>query len=1214
MSAPAQDEARPLVFFVTVQLKYGCGDPSCMNPHCRSSPNFRHAAFFTSLQGTSSSDANSQIAALAMQVYAQNKGNAICLPSVRQTLAMWILAIDKLPNSPVVPLNHRCWTISSSAQQAVTGEAVARIREAGLNIQEVVDVSILRTTVECNLTNFDAMRRFCQFCSKEYVSLECDFDCPCFSGREGTSAVKRSQAFLERLYTDVQQNSAFYSILIDQAEREIQEEENEAVQVAVVTGPSQQGSVRNAGRPERQPRAAQPSRLSTEWVALDLSGHRLQIAAPSPSGPAADGAGAQDESLGGLRAAAGVRAGFQPLESRARPGPVGAFLRMVTQSIGDISTLFDIEPDIACEPKHVPVFIILLSLPERLFAHFPGFFQNICHMIYSLSLRLKVEFVHLLKQYCEFLNRREALKAAEFVHQTVSRCQKALLRIMASVDQPASRVDAVKLLGERDALLPLLGLLTMFNHINVRGRGSMAPSTGLGGLGRETLRVFSPEMIPSAKDLTEAEAIEDAVGRALDPHSRVPTCYISQREFENSFLDSRRYNYGPDMDYFLSKYRKLASEGLLAQLEALEPTVVREAREAEERRQDEEAERRMTAERAAALEARGVAPARSYAHPLSSPGGASTSAAGASRPVAATALAERGALDAPPGATAFGDMNSIPPDAAFSTDQSETDDARPRPRRLNLNPLFAGNPVLQIVSQMMGMDDRFRPRANFPDHMFTFLQYPFVLSAAAKAALLRYECTPQASIFQSRIFINRNNVVNDTLSYIIGHSDMDNPNSWRSRSYRSFLRVPLNVTFDEEEGIDQGGLKTEFFNLLCDELFSPKYGLFDLRESSKTYYWKKRPDLGDREEANRLYCFAGMVFAMCVLNQVNVNSLFPHVFYRKLMGDLGSLEDLAGLDPELYKGLCQMWYMGKAALAGPEASRLSRPTLSVTELLPSYRRGGKTGEEYQVVIRIPDPGYDLESDPIYSVFCCAFTAPGSSGVLDLYDLPPIGWGKPGKRRRAGSAGFSRTSPRAAADAVDASAPAGAPSGAPADVELVPGGADIPVCLLNFAEYIAIRVDYEVNASVAVQFQNFQEGFMLVAGSKALTLFSSSDLEVSIVGDPTLDFEALRRVTTYEEPFSASHRVVRWFWDVVINDFTEEERRQLLKFVTGSPRAPVGGLAKLPFRIFPNGEADDMLPTSHTCYNVLMLPKYSSREALRDKLRKAVGYCEGFGLK
>ena len=39
-----------------------------------------------------------------------------------------------------------------------------------------------------------------------------------------------------------------------------------------------------------------------------------------------------------------------------------------------------------------------------------------------------------------------------------------------------------------------------------------------------------------------------------------------------------------------------------------------------------------------------------------------------------------------------------------------------------------------------------------------------------------------------------------------------------------------------------------------------------------------------------------------------------------------------------------------------------------------------------------------------------------------------------------------------------------------------------------------------------------------------------------------------------------------------------------------------------------------LPTSHTCFNVLLLPEYSSREKLRERLCVAIDNAQGFGLQ
>lgn len=44
-----------------------------------------------------------------------------------------------------------------------------------------------------------------------------------------------------------------------------------------------------------------------------------------------------------------------------------------------------------------------------------------------------------------------------------------------------------------------------------------------------------------------------------------------------------------------------------------------------------------------------------------------------------------------------------------------------------------------------------------------------------------------------------------------------------------------------------------------------------------------------------------------------------------------------------------------------------------------------------------------------------------------------------------------------------------------------------------------------------------------------------------------------------------------------------------QFTTGSDRAPVGGLGRLPLLIQRSGPDTEHLPTSHTCFNALLLP-------------------------
>lgn len=64
---------------------------------------------------------------------------------------------------------------------------------------------------------------------------------------------------------------------------------------------------------------------------------------------------------------------------------------------------------------------------------------------------------------------------------------------------------------------------------------------------------------------------------------------------------------------------------------------------------------------------------------------------------------------------------------------------------------------------------------------------------------------------------------------------------------------------------------------------------------------------------------------------------------------------------------------------------------------------------------------------------------------------------------------------------------------------------------------------------------------------------------------------------------------RHFWQIV-REYGENQKKQLLQFITGSDRIPLGGLAKLKFIIVKNGPDSDrfitsvlyILGTCHTC--------------------------------
>ena len=73
------------------------------------------------------------------------------------------------------------------------------------------------------------------------------------------------------------------------------------------------------------------------------------------------------------------------------------------------------------------------------------------------------------------------------------------------------------------------------------------------------------------------------------------------------------------------------------------------------------------------------------------------------------------------------------------------------------------------------------------------------------------------------------------------------------------------------------------------------------------------------------------------------------------------------------------------------------------------------------------------------------------------------------------------------------------------------------------------------------------------------------------------------------------------------EFNEIERSLFFKFVTGSPRLPIGGLSNLnpKLTIALRSDENDSLPTVMCCTNYFKLPKYSNKTILKEKLLIAI---------
>lgn len=421
------------------------------------------------------------------------------------------------------------------------------------------------------------------------------------------------------------------------------------------------------------------------------------------------------------------------------------------------------------------------------------------------------------------------------------------------------------------------------------------------------------------------------------------------------------------------------------------------------------------------------------------------------------------------------------------------------------------------LNEQIEVDRDFAHFKNDSQSKFSFLKYNFILSTATKSLGLFYDnrvrmynerrltllyslVRGQQAVPYLRLTVRRDHIIDDALVKLEMISQ-DNP---------SDLKKQLYVEFEGEQGIDEGGVSKEFFQLVVEEIFNPDYGMFTCDEATR-YCWFNPISF----ETDGQFSLIGLVLGLAIYNNIILDVHFPMVVYRKLFGKKGTFEDLKD---------------SHSVLAA-----------SLQDLL------------------------DYEGD-VESEMMCTFAI----GYTDMF-------------------GCSITH------------------------DLKDNGAKIAVTNDNRQEFVELYADFILNKSVERQFKAFRRGFdMVVDESPLKTFFRPDEVELLVSGCQDFDFDALEKSTEYDNGLTEGSTLIRWFWDVV-HGFTLEQKKQLLMFTTGSDRIPVGGFSKLKLIIAKNGPDSDRLPTAHTCFNVLLLPEYSSRGKLRERLLKAITHAKGFGL-
>ena len=426
--------------------------------------------------------------------------------------------------------------------------------------------------------------------------------------------------------------------------------------------------------------------------------------------------------------------------------------------------------------------------------------------------------------------------------------------------------------------------------------------------------------------------------------------------------------------------------------------------------------------------------------------------------------------------------------------------------------------------------------------------------------------------------IRRDNVVADAMNQI-----------WR-RQRRELMR-PLKVRMgiDEgEEGLDHGGVQQEFFRVLFGQALDPKYGMFLTDERTQMTWFHA----GSLEPPFKFEAL-GILMSIAVYNSITLPITFPLAFYRKLLGlKVKKLQHIADGWSDLAKGL--------QALLDWSGSDVADVFMRTYEF--SFEAFGSVVDiNMEKVDRDAPwpPAMRKKSKDKMKTTSFELTTSPERGPVD----PKV------------ETTIHCDEEPASLSPVPQSCQSNASSKAATPPALKGNDLDVEASVVTNEtreRFVKDYIFWLTDKSVRPQFEAFARGFYTCLDKTALSIFTAEALQTVIEGIQEVDIGGLERVTKYEDGYEADTEIVKSFWEVV-RAFSHEEKRQLLEFVTASDRLPVNGVSSIVFVLQRNGSDDTRLPTSMTCFGRLLLPHYSSKEILEEKLRKAIENAKGFGV-
>jgi E3 ubiquitin-protein ligase HUWE1 len=129
--------------------------------------------------------------------------------------------------------------------------------------------------------------------------------------------------------------------------------------------------------------------------------------------------------------------------------------------------------------------------------------------------------------------------------------------------------------------------------------------------------------------------------------------------------------------------------------------------------------------------------------------------------------------------------------------------------------------------------------------------------------------------------------------------------SYRSLYYKKPEEIKfgkLNIKFQDEEGVDAGGVTREWFHELVKQMFNPDYVLFNPIASDRTTF-HPNPLSGINSEHLSFFQFVGRIIGKALYESRHLDCHFSQAVYKRILGREVSVKDMEAHDLAYYGSL-----------------------------------------------------------------------------------------------------------------------------------------------------------------------------------------------------------------------------------------------------------------------------------------------------------------------